>query len=97
MRYDEEDEDEGPKADPTLEQGMPLPIRLNAVYPPELTAVPIEDIDPYYRNQRVTDPFHSFQSLPSDTIGNRIKMIRYRFSGYRRKCYLWGKKEEETA
>ena len=53
MRYDEEDEDEGPKADPTLEQGMPLPIRLNAVYPPELTAVPIEDIDPYYRNQRV--------------------------------------------
>jgi hypothetical protein len=54
MRYDEDDEDEGPKADPTLEQGMPLPIRLNAVYSPELTAVPIEDIDPYYRNQRVT-------------------------------------------
>lgn len=54
MRYDEEDEDEGPKADPTLEQGMPLPIRLNAVFPPELTAVPIEDIDPYYRNQRVS-------------------------------------------
>ncbi len=53
MRYDEDDEDEGPKADPTLEQGMPLPIRLNAVYSPELTAVPIEDIDPYYRNQRV--------------------------------------------
>jgi hypothetical protein len=54
MRYDEEDEDEGPKADPTVEQGMPLPIRLNAVFPPELTAVPIEDIDPYYRNQRVS-------------------------------------------
>jgi hypothetical protein len=54
MRYDEDDEDEGPKADPTLEQGMPLPIRLNAVYSPELTAVPIEDIDPYYKNQRVT-------------------------------------------
>lgn len=54
MRYDEEDEDEGPKADPTLEQGMPLPIRLNAVFPPELTAVPIEDIDPYYRNERVS-------------------------------------------
>jgi hypothetical protein len=53
MRYDEDDEDEGPKADPTLEQGMPLPIRLNAVYSPELTAVPIEDIDPYYKNQRV--------------------------------------------
>ncbi|EFX81393.1 hypothetical protein DAPPUDRAFT_50150 [Daphnia pulex] len=52
MRYDEDDEDEGPKADPTLEQGMPLPIRLNAVYSPELTAVPIEDIDPYYKNQR---------------------------------------------
>lgn len=54
MRYDEEDEDEGPKADPTVEQGMPLPIRLNAVFPPEMTAVPIEDIDPYYRNQRVS-------------------------------------------
>ena len=33
---------------------MPLPIRLAAAFPPELTAVPIEDIDPYYRNQRVT-------------------------------------------
>jgi len=52
VRYEDEDEDEGPKADPTLEQGMPLPIRLAAVFPPELTAVPIEDIDPYYRNQR---------------------------------------------
>ena len=69
MRYDEDDEDEGPKADPTLEQGMPLPIRLNAVYSPELTAVPIEDIDPYYKNQRVTHfsaPFlNHFIIIPS--------------------------------
>ena len=54
VRYEDEDEDEGPKADAALEQGMPLPIRLAAAFPPELTAVPIEDIDPYYRNQRVT-------------------------------------------
>lgn len=38
---------------------MPLPIRLAAVFPPELTAVPIEDIDPYYRNQRVSDEMTS--------------------------------------
>ena len=27
-RYDDEDEDDGPAADPQLEAGMPLPIRL---------------------------------------------------------------------
>ena len=54
MRYEDDDEDEGPKADASVEAGMPLPIRLAAVFPPELACVPIEDIDPYYRNQRVS-------------------------------------------
>ena len=34
--------------DPVLEGGMPVPIRLAAEFPEELTATPLEDIDPYY-------------------------------------------------
>ena len=60
MRYEDDDEDEGPKADASVEAGMPLPIRLAAVFPPELACVPIEDIDPYYRNQRVRNSTLSF-------------------------------------
>ncbi|CAG0880165.1 unnamed protein product [Cyprideis torosa] len=51
-RYDDEDDDDGPKSDPNLEAGMPLPIRLAAEFNPELVGTPIEDIDPYYSNQR---------------------------------------------
>ena len=31
---------------------MPLPIRLAAEFPPELTAIPLEDIDPFYQNKK---------------------------------------------
>ena len=43
-----QDDDDGPVADPVLEGGMPLPIRLAAEFPEELVATPLEDIDPYY-------------------------------------------------
>ena len=33
---------------------MPLPIRMAAEFPPEFTAIPLEDIDPYYQNKKVT-------------------------------------------
>lgn len=54
IRYEEEDADEGPQPDPTLEQGVPLPIRLHNQFPAELVSVPLEDIDPFYHNQRVS-------------------------------------------
>ncbi|XP_018330937.1 sodium channel protein para isoform X3 [Agrilus planipennis] len=52
IRYEDEDEDEGPQPDPTLEQGVPIPVRLQSSFPPELASTPLEDIDPYYSNQR---------------------------------------------
>ena len=52
-RYDDDEEEDGPAADPQLEGGMPLPIRLAAEFPPDLTAIPLEDIDPYYQNKKV--------------------------------------------
>ncbi|XP_072152220.1 sodium channel protein para isoform X7 [Bemisia tabaci] len=52
IRYEDEDEDEGPQPDTTLEQGVPLPVRLHGQFPPELASIPLEDIDPYYLNQR---------------------------------------------
>ncbi|XP_063225568.1 sodium channel protein para isoform X2 [Bacillus rossius redtenbacheri] len=52
VRYEDDDEDEGPQPDPTLEQGAPLPVRLQGGFPPELSSVPLEDIDGYYHNQR---------------------------------------------
>lgn len=54
VRYEDEDEDEGPQPDATLEQGAPLPVRLVGTFPPELASVPLEDIDPYYHNQKVS-------------------------------------------
>lgn len=53
IRYEDEDEDEGPQPDQTLEQGLPLPVRLHGSFPPELSSTPLEDIDPFYSNQRV--------------------------------------------
>nr|XP_045613229.1 sodium channel protein para-like isoform X8 [Procambarus clarkii] len=50
--YNEDDDDEGPQADPNLEQGMPLPNRLQQMFPDELVGTPLEDIDPYYMNQK---------------------------------------------
>jgi hypothetical protein len=53
IRYEDEDEDEGPQPDSTLEQGLPIPVRLQGSFPPELASTPLEDIDPFYSNQRV--------------------------------------------
>lgn len=53
IRYEDEDEDEGPQPDQTLEQGLPIPVRLQGSFPPELASTPLEDIDPFYSNQRV--------------------------------------------
>ncbi|CAH1378248.1 unnamed protein product [Tenebrio molitor] len=52
IRYEDEDEDEGPQPDSTLEQGLPIPVRLQGSFPPELASTPLEDIDPFYSNQR---------------------------------------------
>lgn len=52
IRYEDEDEDEGPQPDQSLEQGLPLPVRLHGSFPPELASTPLEDIDPFYSNQR---------------------------------------------
>ncbi|GFY63231.1 uncharacterized protein TNIN_474161 [Trichonephila inaurata madagascariensis] len=40
--------------DPGLEVGMPLPRALAPDFPPELIATPIEDLDKYYENERVS-------------------------------------------
>lgn len=53
VRYDDEDEDEGPQPDPMFEQGAPIPVRLHNEFPPELASTPLEDIDSFYHNQRV--------------------------------------------
>ncbi|KAJ9594265.1 hypothetical protein L9F63_014307, partial [Diploptera punctata] len=52
VRYDDDDEDEGPQPDATLEQGAPIPVRMQGLFPPELASTPLEDIDPFYHNQR---------------------------------------------
>lgn len=54
VRYEDEDEDEGPQPDQTLEQGVPLPVRFQGSFPPELASTPLEDIDSFYSNQRVS-------------------------------------------
>ncbi|XP_047500155.1 sodium channel protein para-like [Penaeus chinensis] len=50
--YNDDDDDEGPQADPNLEQGMPVPNRLIQQFPEDLVGTPLEDIDPYYHNQK---------------------------------------------
>lgn len=64
VRYDDEDEDEGPQPDPMFEQGGPLPVRLHNEFPPELASTPLEDIDSFYHNQRVSQALtHSLVQL----------------------------------
>lgn len=41
--------------DPTLEVGMPLHRSLAPNFPPDLIATPIEDLDKYYENDRVSN------------------------------------------
>ena len=73
--YQDEDEDDGPQPDPTLENGNGLPMRIKPDFPPELIGVPIEDIDPFYHNQRVrccatfttTNGWDSVPHLPQPT------------------------------
>lgn len=36
-----------------MEAGLPIPRALERNFPLELVATPIEDIDPYYRDQQV--------------------------------------------
>nr|XP_027236630.1 LOW QUALITY PROTEIN: sodium channel protein para-like [Penaeus vannamei] len=50
--YNDDDDDEGPQADPNLEQGMPVPNRLIQQFPEDLVGTPLEDIDPFYHNQK---------------------------------------------
>ncbi|XP_042876666.1 sodium channel protein para-like isoform X15 [Penaeus japonicus] len=50
--YNDDDDDEGPQADPNLEQGMPVPNRLVQQFPEDLVGTPLEDIDPFYHNQK---------------------------------------------
>ncbi|KAE8740166.1 hypothetical protein FOCC_FOCC014329 [Frankliniella occidentalis] len=52
VRYEDSDEDEGPQPDATLEQGVPIPVRMHGNFPAELASTPLEDIDPFYHNQR---------------------------------------------
>ncbi|XP_071554612.1 sodium voltage-gated channel paralytic isoform X11 [Temnothorax nylanderi] len=52
VRYDDEDEDEGPQPDPMFEQGASIPVRMHNDFPAELASTPLEDIDTFYHNQR---------------------------------------------
>lgn len=70
MRYDDEDEDEGPQPDATLEQGLPLPVRMQGSFPLELASTPLEDIDPFYHNQRVSRGKFSSATFISNMIHN---------------------------
>lgn len=63
IRYEDEDEDEGPQPDQTLEQGLPIPVRLQGSFPPELASTPLEDIDPFYSNQMVSHFYESHEKL----------------------------------
>ena len=62
VRYDDDDEDDGPVPDPAIEGGMPLPIRMAAEFPPELVATPIEDIDNFYADKKVRGGFPGFKA-----------------------------------
>lgn len=63
IRYEDEDEDEGPQPDQTLEQGLPIPVRLQGSFPPELASTPLEDIDPFYSNQMVSHFYEPHEKL----------------------------------
>ena len=57
-------DDDGPTPDPTLEGGMPLPIRMAAEFPAQLFATPIEDIDPFYSDKKVRSTYTTAQHIP---------------------------------
>lgn len=74
VRYDDEDEDEGPQPDPMFEQGAPIPVRLHNEFPPELASTPLEDIDSFYHNQRVP----SIDALISLTLLEKLSFREMR-------------------
>lgn len=77
VRYDDEDEDEGPQPDPMFEQGAPLPVRMHNDFPPELSSTPLEDIDSFYFNKRV---FYIFFVIPRLRICYVTLALRLRYN-----------------
>lgn len=53
LEPEQQGDDEKPRPDPRLEQGMELPKKY-ANFPPDLFGKPIEDLDPYYNNKYVS-------------------------------------------
>lgn len=47
------EDDDGPKPNSDLEAGKSLPFIYGDI-PPHLVSIPLEDIDPYYSNQKVS-------------------------------------------
>lgn len=79
VRYDDEDEDEGPQPDPMFEQGAPIPVRLHNEFPPELSSTPLEDIDTFYHNQRVSGIDALISLTPFEELSSReTRNIRVR-------------------
>jgi hypothetical protein len=87
VRYDDEDEDEGPQPDPMFEQGAPIPVRLHNEFPPELASTPLEDIDSFYQNQRVSgiDALISLSPL-EESSSRETRDIRADFTSGRSCC-----------
>ena len=77
VRYDDDDDSDGPCPDPSLEGGMPLPIRLAAEFPPELVATPIEDIDPFYANKKTFVVISKVSVIKKNELHN-LKIKYYR-------------------
>lgn len=53
-RRSDEDDENGPKPNSDLEAGKSLPFIYGDILP-ELVSVPLEDLDPYYSNQTVSE------------------------------------------
>lgn len=57
-----------------FEQGGPIPVRMHNDFPPELASTPLEDIDSFYHNQRVSgiDALISLRELSKGRVGNEF-------------------------
>ena len=63
---------------------MPLPIRLAAEFPPDLTAIPLEDIDPYYQNKKVEkSKFPVMKAIKKTLITFFINNVSGMYYGHR--------------
>lgn len=56
------DSDDGLEPDPNLEVGMPVPKMMLAHLTPEVIATPLEEIDKFYENKRVSTTFYPSMS-----------------------------------